>query len=105
MKKQDQIKANIALITHSLAELKSELSAIESGRVSVSYGHLTDQPLGVIEADSASDADVSLALAQHLNERKRYNMVGAVKVWVNDDIETVREFFVTEVRELRVTPF
>jgi hypothetical protein len=105
MKKQDQLKNEIAGINRRLAELKSQLSAIESGRVSVSYGHLTDQPLGVIEAESAGDIDIADALATHLNQRKRYNMVGAVKVWVNDDIETVREFFVTEVRELRVCPF
>jgi hypothetical protein len=105
MTKQESLEAQIDACSHTLAELKSQLSVIESGRVSVSYGHVTDQPLGVIEADSASDADVSLALAHHLNERKRYNMVGAVKVWVNDDLDTVREFFVTEVRELRVSPF
>jgi hypothetical protein len=105
MKKEELLKAQIYACTHTLAELKFQLSAIESGRVSVSYGHVTDQPLGVIEADSASDADVSLALADHLNERKRYNMVGNLKVWVNDDAETVRDFFVTEVRELRVSPF
>lgn len=105
MTKQESLKAQIDACSHTLAELKSQLSAIESGRVSVSYGHNVDMPLGVIEAESAGDIDIAEALATHLNERKRYNMVGAVKVWVNDDIETVREFFVTEIRELRVSPF
>ena len=105
MTDEQLLQIRIAETEDSLAVLKAKLSAIKAGRVSVSYGHAFDQPLGVIDAPSINDTDITAALAHHLNERKRYNMVGNLKVWVNDDADTVRDFFVTEVRELRVSPF
>jgi hypothetical protein len=105
MTDEQNLQARITATEDALAGLRAKLSAIKAGRVSVSYGHAVDQPLGVIDAPSINDIDITSALAHHLNERKRYNMVGNLKVWVNDDAETVRDFFVTEVRELRVSPF
>ena len=103
--KQEELETKISLLEHNLAEARAKLSALQQGQVTICYGVRLGEDLGRIRAASAEAPAVAEALEKHINDNKFTHLVGGLKVWINDDLATVRTLYVQEHRKFTVTPF